>query len=79
MLHPKFAIYLVVPFIVNKTCFDKKSLKEPIDIVFSACALMRYWACLYFKETQVMIKASTVSKQRCVVWLLKRKVQPAAL
>jgi hypothetical protein len=36
----------------NGTCFEKKVVNNPIDIVFSACSLVRYWAGLYPKYSQ---------------------------
>jgi hypothetical protein len=50
------AICWVIWKAINSICFEKKSLKSPFDIVFSACALMRYWACLYPDNSQETIK-----------------------
>jgi hypothetical protein len=36
----------------NKTCFEKKVINNLDEIVYSACALMRYWAGLYPESTQ---------------------------
>jgi hypothetical protein len=36
----------------NKSCFDKKTIKHPAEIVMLACALMKYWAGLYKTEVQ---------------------------
>jgi hypothetical protein len=36
----------------NKSCFDKKTIKHPAEIVVLACALMKYWAGLYNTEVQ---------------------------
>jgi hypothetical protein len=40
----------------NKVCFEKKVLKNPLEIIISACALMCYWAGLYSESPQKMIK-----------------------
>jgi hypothetical protein len=39
----------------NKTCFEKKFINNPDEIVYSACALTRYWAGLYPEATQQAI------------------------
>jgi hypothetical protein len=36
----------------NKTCLEKKFVNNPSEIVFSACSLMCYWACLHPENTQ---------------------------
>jgi hypothetical protein len=40
----------------NRACFDKKFLKNPSEIIFSACAFMRYWAGLHPVETQQLVE-----------------------
>jgi hypothetical protein len=40
----------------NELCFGKKLIKNPIDIIFSACIFMRYWVGLYPEDTQQMIR-----------------------
>jgi hypothetical protein len=36
----------------NRVCFDKKPIKNPDGIIFSACAFMKYWTSLYPEEAQ---------------------------
>jgi hypothetical protein len=31
----------------NKACFDKKIIKDPMEIIYLAGALMKFWAGLY--------------------------------
>lgn len=33
----------------NKACFEKKYIKHPEKILYSACAFMRYWAAFYLE------------------------------
>jgi hypothetical protein len=40
----------------NKFCFEKKVIKNPSEIIFSACMFMKYWAGLYTGDEQEMIK-----------------------
>jgi hypothetical protein len=55
-----------------KSALIKKPLKDPNDIVFAACALMRYWKGLYSEEAQVMIQAGVETMMRMAVQLMKR-------
>jgi HJR/Mrr/RecB family endonuclease len=41
----------------NRACFEKKSIKNPCEIIFSACVFMYYWAGLYPEEAQKVINA----------------------
>jgi hypothetical protein len=41
----------------NKLCFEKKPIKGPVEIMFSDCALMKYWVGLYPEDAQKMINA----------------------
>jgi len=36
----------------NRACFDKKMVKNPIEILIQACAYMKYWTGLYKTEFQ---------------------------
>jgi hypothetical protein len=36
----------------NKTCFEKKRIKNPIEIIYSTCSFMHYWIGLYQEDTQ---------------------------
>jgi hypothetical protein len=35
----------------NSTCFDKKVLKNPVEILYNACAFMCYWEGMYSEPT----------------------------
>jgi hypothetical protein len=54
-------------------CFEKKDLKDPSDIVFSACVFMRYWAGIYSEEAQAMINAGVESMMRTVLLILRKQ------
>ena len=41
----------------NKVCFDKKLIKNPLEIVIHACALIEFWAGLYTPELQGQLAA----------------------
>jgi hypothetical protein len=41
----------------NRTCFDKKSIKSPMDVLFSACVFLQYWIGLYAEGMWLLIKA----------------------
>jgi hypothetical protein len=43
----------------NKFCFDKKTIKHPVEIVVLACALMKCWAGLYKTEVQEQLVEGT--------------------
>jgi hypothetical protein len=43
----------------NKTCFKKKHIHSPGDLVFLACAFMKYWAGLFPEETRNLVAAGT--------------------
>lgn len=36
----------------NKSCFEKKQVKHPVEILNHACAFMKFWAGLYKTDTQ---------------------------
>jgi hypothetical protein len=40
----------------NSICFDKKVLKSLVQILYTACAFMNYWAGLYPEESQKVLK-----------------------
>jgi hypothetical protein len=56
-------VYMVGPAAVcwtiwkgrNKTCFEKKQIKNPGEFLFVSCACLRYWAGLQNEETQQLI------------------------
>jgi hypothetical protein len=55
----------------NKTCFNKKSIKNPKEAIYSACLFMHYWAGLYQDEkdmikegVDLLMKAALGVKER---------------
>jgi hypothetical protein len=51
----------------NKTCFNKKPIRDPCDIISSACSFMFYWAGLYSEEKQAVIR-SGVEMMMCTTY-----------
>jgi hypothetical protein len=41
----------------NRTCFEHKYIKHPVEVVIHACAPMKHWTCLYKKEFQAQMAA----------------------
>jgi hypothetical protein len=39
----------------NRVCFEKKLIQNPCEIIFSACAFMRYWVGLYPEKARKLI------------------------
>jgi hypothetical protein len=60
----------------NRACFEKKLIKNPIEIIFSACALMHYWAGLYPEETQRLIKEGVDLMMKTAIKLIGSKERP---
>jgi hypothetical protein len=64
----------------NMTCFEKKDVNNPIEIVFSACSLMRYWAGLYPEHSQQVISEGVELMIRTTIKLLgKQSKKPRLL
>jgi hypothetical protein len=55
----------------NNLCFKKKMIKSPFDIIFFACALMKYWAGLYQESSQEVIKEGVGLIVQTAIKLLK--------
>jgi hypothetical protein len=57
----------------NKICFDKILIKNPYELIFSACLFMKYWAGLFAAvdldmvkaRVDVMLRISTEIRKRC--------------
>jgi hypothetical protein len=62
----------------NKTCFEKKLIRDPCDIMFSACSFIHYWAGLYSEETQVVIRSGVETMMRTAFRILGGRARPAA-
>jgi hypothetical protein len=59
----------------NKTCFEKKHIKNPIEIIYSACSFMHYWTGLYQEDTQQAISEGIELMLRAAVKLLGRQTK----
>jgi hypothetical protein len=57
----------------NAVCFEKKILRNPLKIVCSACAFMRYWASLYPGITKEVIEEGVDVMLWTAIKLLGRK------
>jgi hypothetical protein len=55
----------------NILCFEKKMIKSPFDIIFSAYALMKYWACLSQGSSHEAIKEGVGLMVQTAIKLLK--------
>jgi hypothetical protein len=61
----------------NRLCFEKKTVKDPSDIIFSACVFIPYWAGLYLEESQAMINAGVETMIQTTLLILRRQpVEP---
>ena len=58
----------------NKACFDKKLIKNPLEIVIHACALINFWAGLYSPEVQNQLAAGVKIILSCAHRVLARQV-----
>jgi hypothetical protein len=54
-------------------CFEKKYVNNPIEILFSACAFMKYWVGLYPEITKKMIEAGVNMMMKMVIQMVKRE------
>jgi hypothetical protein len=57
----------------NKLCFEKKNIKNPAELVFSAGMLMRYWSGLYPGDAQEVIETGVPAMISAVVQILEKK------
>lgn len=54
----------------NKACFDGAIIKNPVEILCHAGALMRFWACLYAEVDREMLINGVNTMLRVAVELL---------
>jgi hypothetical protein len=54
----------------NSICFEKKAIKNPNVILFSACSYIRYWAGLLPDEAQEMVKSGVDQLAKTAVQLI---------
>jgi hypothetical protein len=57
----------------NRACFEKKLIKNPCEIFFSACAFMHYWAGLYPEKAQKVISAGVDVMMQMALKLLGKQ------
>jgi hypothetical protein len=57
----------------NRACFEKKLIKHPIEIIFSACTFMQYWAGLYPEEAQRLIRDGVDLMMTTAIKLIESK------
>jgi hypothetical protein len=60
----------------NKTCFDRKPLRSPIEIIIHAGAFMNYWAGLYKEDLQEKIAEGVRTLVACAHWMIARQGVP---
>jgi hypothetical protein len=54
----------------NNACFDKKLIKNPIEILILACAFMCYWTGRYPEDTQKMIQEGVGLMMKTVIKIM---------
>jgi hypothetical protein len=59
----------------NKTCFEKKWIKNPAEINYSACSFLHYWTGLYQEGAQQAISERIELTLRAAVKLLGRQAK----
>lgn len=72
------AIFWVIWKCRNKMCFDGKVLKNPIEIICHACALMRFWAGLQKDEDKEKLIQGVNNMLRIATRLLTKSQSDAA-
>jgi hypothetical protein len=60
----------------NKVCLGKKLIKDPVEIIFSACSYMFYWAGLYSEDMQSMISAGVETMMWAAIRIMRRQARP---
>jgi hypothetical protein len=61
----------------NKTCFEKIILKNPIEIIYHMCALMKYWAGLYSEADKKQLEDGVNTMLQIANQILKRQKRDA--
>jgi hypothetical protein len=62
----------------NDVCFEKKTLRNPLKILCSACVFMSYWAGLYPEVTKEVFEVEVDLVLHTVIELLGRKKKEMA-
>jgi hypothetical protein len=60
-------------------CFEKKILRNPLEILCSACVYMRYWVGLYLVVTKEVIEERVDLMLQTTIKLLGKKAKTARL
>jgi hypothetical protein len=69
------AVCWAVGKVRNNVCFEKKCINNPIDILFSSYAFMRYWAGLYPEITKKMIEAGVNMMMKTAFQVIKKEAR----
>jgi hypothetical protein len=56
----------------SRVCFEKIQIKNPYELIFSACLFMHYWIGLYATEDQAMIRAGVETMMTISMEMLKK-------
>lgn len=57
------AIFWAIWKVRNKACFDDKTVKNNVEVLCYACALMKYWSGLYSEEDKAMLEGVNIISQ----------------
>jgi hypothetical protein len=57
----------------NMACFEKKLIKHPIEIIFSVCTFIQYWAGLYPEEAHRLIRDGVDLMMKTAIKLIGNK------
>ena len=78
----KIIIYIAVCYVVNllghwkacnRACFDKVIITNPLDIIYHACALMKYWAGLFAEADKEQLEEGLNTMLEIANKILKRQ------
>ena len=61
----------------NKACFEKIIIKDPIQIIYHICALMKYWAGLYCEADKEQLEDRVNTMLQIANQILKRQKKDA--
>jgi hypothetical protein len=59
----------------NRTCFEKKPIKSPLDVLYSGCVFLQYWAGLYSEKMKPMIMAGVETLISTATKIAKKEEQ----
>ena len=57
----------------NKSCFDKKMINHPCDIIFAACAFIPHWAGLYSGELKTVLLDEADAMFQAAMQMIRRQ------